>query len=94
MRVVFVYPSSLEACGVLGLHSLTLGGRCGLGSLDAAVFRPPLPEPRLFYDVASAGCHGGPAAAVFACSDGGVTRFQAVQKGARRDNAATQSRNR
>ncbi|CAK9060400.1 Copia protein, partial [Durusdinium trenchii] len=56
-----------------GLSALTVGGRCGLGVLHAARFMPALEEPRLFYDVAAAGCFGaGPGSLLFGCSDGNL----------------------
>eukprot|EP00435_Cladocopium_sp_Y103_P067285 s286_g29.t2 len=68
-----------------GLCSLTVGGSCATGVLHPARYQPPLEEPRLFYDVACAGCYGaGPGHVIFACSDGGVTRFQAAQRSGKR----------
>ncbi|CAJ1336837.1 unnamed protein product, partial [Effrenium voratum] len=96
-----LWPSTAQtlvaavACAKDGLCSLTVGADCGTGILQPALFQPALKEPRLCYDVAAgpAAWHSepGPGSAVFACSDGGVTRFRAVQRAEQRKKGVAAS---
>ncbi|CAE7399048.1 GIP, partial [Symbiodinium pilosum] len=71
-----------------GLYSLTVGPGCGSGLLMPAAYHPALEEPCLCYDIAAGPGPWqrvtGQGSAIWACSDGGVTRLRAVHAVAER----------